>query len=142
MTSRRLAFLLCLFLALVTLAPLAIVGPARASAHGEEKKKGGGLSFIQVQTLTATSIRPNGRRGVVTVEVGLDIKDTALHDRVDASQPRLRAAYVKILQAYVYALPPGSQPDAEYLSQVLQRETDRIMVRRGAKLLVGSILVN
>ena len=139
MISRRLFAPVCLVFAI---ASLALAGPALANSAGKEKKKGGGASFIQIQTLTATATRQNGRRGVVTVEVGLDIKDTVLHDRVDASQPRLRAAYVQILQAYLYGLPPGSQPDADYIGQVLQRETDRIMVRRGAKLLVGSILVN
>jgi hypothetical protein len=65
--------------ALFTLAPLAGVAlaaaalPARASEGGGE----GGApkeSFMRLDTLTATVVRPDGRRGVMTVEIGLDVR--------------------------------------------------------------------
>ena len=43
---------------------------------------------------------------------------------------------------YAAGLPSGSEPNADYLAQSLQRQTDLILKRPGAKLLVGSVLVN
>ena len=118
-----------------------VAGPLAARA-AEVKKKGGGLSFIQLPTLTATILRETGRRGVMTVEVGVDVANPALRSFADMSQPRLRAAYLLVLQAYASGLAEGAPPDADYIATILQRETDRTLGKPGAKLLVGSILVN
>ncbi|HXQ09878.1 MAG TPA: Tat pathway signal protein [Caulobacteraceae bacterium] len=128
-----------LFLALTLPALLA---PAALLAQGAEKKKGGGISYIQFQTLTATIIKNDGRRGVLTVDAGVDVPDAGLRAKVNLVLPRLRAAYVQVLQAYVYSLNPGAPPDPDYLSMTLQRETDRVLGRPGAKLLLGAMLVN
>ena len=106
------------------------------------KKKGGGLSYLQFQTLTATVIRSSGRRGVLTVEAGLDIPSVGLRTRALQIQPRLRAAYVQRLQIYVSGLPPEVAPDPDYLSRALQQETDRLLGEPGAHFLLGAILVN
>ena len=119
----------------------AAAGPALANG-GEEKKKGGGASFIQIPTLTATVIRADGRRGVLTVETGIDVPDNSLHGRAEQSQPRLRAAYNQILQTYAAGLSPGSVPNADYLSRELQRQTDMVLGKKGARLLLGTILMN
>ena len=116
--------------------------PAFASAPKEEKKKGGGASFIQIPTMTATIVRRDGRRGVLTVETGVDVPDNGLRARAEASQPRLRAAYTQVLQVYAAGMSPGSVPNADYLSRELQRQTDLVLGKRGAKLLLGTILMN
>src|SRR5215469_358454 len=99
--TRRLALA-----ALVALIP-AIAGAADQAQH----KKGGGESFIQMDTLTATIVRPDGRRGVMTIEVGVDAPDPALHARALASTPLLRANYFEVLRSYASGLPPGAPPD-------------------------------
>ena len=38
--------------------------------------------------------------------------------------------------------PPGTIPNADYLAQMLQKETDRVVGQKGAKLLLGTILIN
>lgn len=45
---------------------------------------GGGAqnSYVRLPTITANVVRPGGRRGVMTVETGLDAPDTALRTRV------------------------------------------------------------
>ncbi|MGA0603437.1 Tat pathway signal protein [Caulobacter sp. KR2-114] len=111
-------------------------------AHAEERKKGGGDSFIQLQTLTATVIRADGRRGVMTVETGIDVPDAALHSRADQSTPRLRAAFAQVLQIYATGLPGGAVPNADYLARQLQQQTDAVLGRPGARLLLGTIMVN
>ena len=120
----------------------ALAAPPLASAAPAEKKKGGGLSFIQFPTLTATTFRPDGRRGVMTVEVGIDVPDLRLHDRAVLLTPRLRAGYVQFLQTYAAGLSPGAAPNADYLARSLQLQTDQALHQPGARLLLGSILVN
>ena len=62
---------------------------------------------------------------------------------VDPRTPaRLRAAFTQVLQIYASGLPAATAPDADYLAGKFQRETDRILGKPGAKLLVGTILVN
>lgn len=117
--------------------------PAAAPAFAaEERKKGGGETFIQLQTLTATVIRSDGRRGVMTVEAGVDVPDDGLRERANESTPRLRAAYAQVLQIYATGLPGGAVPNADYLSRQLQQATDVVLGRPGAKLLLGTILMN
>ena len=136
MNRRRLFQLVFLTAALPTL--------AQASGGGEktEKKKGGGLSYLQLPTLTATIQRPNGRRGVLTVETGIDIPDPALRAKADLLAPRLRAAFVQSLQIYASGLAPASVPNADFIARQLQQQTDLILGRPGGRLLLGTILVN
>ena len=124
---------------------LACTADSALAAHGAEgeKKKGGGLSYIQFPALTATIVRPTGARGVLTVELGLDVPhDNSLHDRALASEPRLRDAYVRFLQIYASALTPASPPNPDAIGDALQRSTDQVLGRPGAKLLLGTILLN
>lgn len=119
--------------------------PALASAGegGEKtKKKSGGASYVSIAPLTGATNRPGGRRGVMSVECGLDIPDGALRERAQASLPRLRAAYVQIVMTYAAGLAPATPPSPDFLGMALQRETDRILGRPGARLLLGSILLN
>ncbi|MFI4975140.1 MAG: hypothetical protein ACHP84_11425 [Caulobacterales bacterium] len=116
--------------------------PGLAMAQEKQRKKGGGESYIQINTLTGTIIRPDGRRGVMTVEAGVDVPDPALFARADASLPRLRAAYTEVIITYAAGLPAYAAPNADYLSRELQRQTDLVLGRPGARLLLGTILVN
>lgn len=125
------------------LAVLALLAAAPAGHAAEARKKGGGLSYIQLNPLTATILLADGRRGSLTVEVGVDIPgDAGLRARAEASQPRLQAAYLLLLQAYASGLGPGRAPDADYIAHALQRETDRTLGKPGARLLLGTILAN
>lgn len=121
--------------------PLAAAADA-AFAQQDSKKKGGGVSYIPFPTLTATIFHADGERGVLTVEAGVDVADPALRQRANVSVPRLRAAYVEVLQVYAGGLPPGAPPDADYIARRLQAQTDKVLGKPGAKLLLGSILIN
>jgi hypothetical protein len=125
------------------LAALFAAVPVLAAAEGaDQRKKGGGASFIQLDTLTATIMRPDGRRGVMTVEVGVDVPDAGLHARAAQSTPLLRAAYSEVIRTYASGLAPSALPNADYLSLRLQQVTDQTLGRPGARLLIGDILVN
>jgi hypothetical protein len=125
----------------VTLALCLATAPAMA-AEKTEKKKGGGETFIQIPTLTATIMRADRGRGVMTVEVGVDIPDGGLRKRALESVPLLRDAFVQAMLAYAPTLSPGAPPNPDVISALLQRATDRTLGRPGAKLLIGSILIN
>ena len=87
-------------------------------------------------------MRASGRRGVLTVEIGLDVPDAKLRDGLELYLPLLYSAYVSALQPYALGLAPGQPANADFISITLQRETDRVLKRRGAKVLLGSILLN
>jgi flagellar basal body-associated protein FliL len=122
------------------LALAALAGGAFA-AEGE-KKKGGGESYIQLGAMTSTVTRANGSRGVLTVEVGLDVADGKLRERAAASAPRLRDAYLRFLQTYASALAPAALPNPDAIGLALQRSTDQVLAKPGAKLLLGSVMIN
>jgi len=124
--------------ALLAFIALAVAFPAGA----DEKKKAGGLTYIQINTLTGTTNRGGGRRGVLTVECGIDVPDDKLRDYADKSLPRLRAAYVQVVQTYAAGLTAGALPSVDFIGRELQRQTDAILGRPGARLLLGAVLVN
>jgi len=115
---------------------------AAAPAYAGEKKKGGGLSYLQLAPLAATVTRPDGRRGVLTVEAGIDAKDEALYARAQMSMPRLRAALVTVVQNHAQGMGPGAAPSADRLAGEMQRATDRVLGRAGGRVLLGTLLVN
>ena len=124
--------------ALLALAPAL----ARAAGKGGDKKRAGGASYLPMATLLGTTVRASGQHGVLSVECGLDVPDAVLRDRAAASIPRLRSAYVETIQAYARGLPSRTPPNADYLARALQRQTDSILGKPGARLLLGAILVN
>ncbi len=126
--------------ALLGLAAVAAATPTPAAASGG----GGGApqpSYMRLPTITANVRRTDGRRGVMTVETGVDAPDAALRTRVRESAPRLRAAYAAVVQTSANALLPGHPPDVERLVATLQAATDRTLGRRGARLLIGTVMV-
>lgn len=126
--------------ALVLLSFSLLAAPyAHANDKGGDKPK---TAYVEVRPLTATLIRPGGRRGALTVELGLDVPDAGLQLRARQSIPILRDAYARIVQAYALGLSPGAVPSADYLGLTLQRETDRVLKRPGAKVLLGAVLIN
>jgi hypothetical protein len=125
----------------LALAAALALAPALARP-ADKRKKGGGDSYIQLDTLSATVMRANGRRGVMTVEVGVDVPDAGLRARAQQSAPRLQAAFAEVLETYASGLQPGGVPNADYLSRALQRQTDMALGRPGGVLLLGTILVN
>jgi hypothetical protein len=121
-------------------APLA-AQPGRVWAQ-ENKKKSGGVDYIPIDTLTGTTNKPGGRRGVLTVDCGLSIPDQKLRERAVMSLPRLRAAYVQVVLIYAAGLPSGAAPNADFIVTALQRQTDLVLGRPGARLLIGAIVAN
>lgn len=126
----------------LALAAVLSLVPAVASASGGEKKKGGGVTFVQIKAVSATIIRRDGSRGVITVECGVDVPNEALRARANNLHPRLRDAYAGLLQGYAGGLPKATVPNADYLAGEMQKATDRVLGKAGGKFLIGTILIN
>ena len=56
--------------------------------------------------------------------------------------PLLRDAYISALNVYAQSLVPGSPPDVDQIALRLQRATDTVLRRPGARVLLGTVLVN
>lgn len=127
--------------ALASLAAFTLAGPSLA-AEKTEKKKGGGDSFIQLPTIAVTVRRAGGGNGVMTIDVGVDVPDAGLRHRAEQSIPLLRAAFLQEMLIYAPSLGPGQPPNPDLIGAQLQRATDRTLGRAGARLLLGTILIN
>lgn len=92
-------------------------------------------------TLTATVRRPDGRRGVLTVQASLNAPAPAVAQKAVLLRPRLMDAYVTALQGMAATLVPGVPPDLDVLTRVLQRETDRV-IGKGAAVLLGGVMIS
>lgn len=128
--------------ALASLIAVALLLPAAAHAAAREEKKIGGAAYVPIEALTASTFKSGGRRGVLSIECGLDIPDAALRERAMMAMPRLRAAYVQIAQIYAGGLPADSEPNPDFIARALQRQTDLVLGRPGARVLLGAIMVN
>ena len=98
-------------------------------------------SYINLNSLNASTVRADGRRGILTVDVGVDVPDAALRAEAARSGPRLRAAMSEAAQRIAGALRPGEPPDVDRLSRDLQAAADRTLGRRGARVLLGTVMV-
>ena len=120
-------------------APLALAAtPALASGGGGGGSAGG---YVRYPTITATTVRADGRRGVMTVETGVDTPDAALKLRAEQSQPRMRAVFNILVQREANTLLPGGVPNVDRLAAQLQSATNIIMGRRGCHLLLGTVMI-
>ena len=121
------------------LAPLALAAtPALANGGGGGGAAGG---YVRYPTITATTMRADGRRGVMTVETGVDAPDAALKLRAEQSQPRMRAVFNILVQREANTLLPGGVPNVDRLAAQLQSATNIIMGRRGCHLLLGTVMI-
>jgi flagellar basal body-associated protein FliL len=118
--------------------------PLRVSGGGGG---GGGAAaaqstYLAMPTITANVVRTGGRRGMMTVETGIDTPDAALRVRVAQSMPRLRAAFAVAVQQSANVIRPGAPPDVERLVAQLQAATNTVMGRPGARLLIGTVMLS
>lgn len=120
---------------------LAAPTAALASSHGKEEKKAP-PTYFALDPINAVVLRRDGRRGVMTVEAGIEAKDPVLMTRAQASTPRLRAAFAQVLMVYAAGLRGGAPPDMDYVARELQKACDQVVGKPGAKVLLGSTLLS
>ncbi len=136
--NRRTLLTACFALALGASLPTA---PALAGGSSE-KKKGGGPGFTQFPMLSVFTQGGGYKHGTLSLDMGLYATDPKMVDRIKLYMPRLKDAYIQALQGYATNLNASSLVDADYVGVQLQTATDRVLGKTGAKVLVGSILLN
>ena len=120
----------------------AATAPSARAAADDNKKKGGGLNYTQFPMLNLFTGAASTRHGTMSVEVGLYADDARMTAQIALYMPRLQDAYVSRLQAYASGLNARSMVDTDYVSAQLQAATDQVLGRRGARILLGSIMLN
>ncbi len=124
----------------------AFAATAALAAPAQAKGGGGGSSapvaYTRIDTLTANVTRSDGRRGILSVEMGVNADDTALSARVVQSVPRIRAACAAVVQRNAGGLAPNAPPDVERLGRELQAAVDGALGRAGGKVLLGTVMVS
>ncbi len=128
-------------MALAGAATLLATAPAHAAGKGE-KKAAGVSTYVPVPTIVGTTRRADGRRGVMSVECGLEAPDPQLRARAEASLPRLRSAFMSTVQTYAAGLPAGAAPNVDFIARALQQQADAVLGRPGARVLLGAVVVN
>jgi hypothetical protein len=137
---RRFRSLSLVLAAVLAGAPLAAPAPALANEGGKKKEEP--KTYFALAPINAVVMRRDGRRGVMTLETGLEVKDPELMKRAEASTPRLRAAFAQVLMIYAAGLRGGAAPDMDYVARELQKVADQVLGKPGSKVLLGSALIS
>lgn len=83
-----------------------------------------------------------GPQGTLVCETCLDVPDAALRGRIPGLGPRLRDAMRQALSTYASVhLRPGSPPDADQISRMMQLAVDRTLGQTGARLLLTDLML-
>ncbi len=130
---------------------LALAIPA-AAASGDDKDKDKkdrktavhkitqSESYLMIDPIYTSILEGNRPQGLLMVGIGLDVPDPALRARVDKEMPILRDAYVRNLMAFTStAVRSWQQPDVTLIADRLQGVTDRMLQKKGARVLLAQV---
>ena len=99
-------------------------------------------SFVALDPMYATILEGSRPRGLLMIELGLDVPDAAMRARVSHALPTLRDAYVRSLMAYgATAVRAWRQPSVDDIADRMQAITDRMMGGPGAKVLMAQTAI-
>ena len=128
----------------LALALIAFAGTSQASEAPApaQRKTTQSESYVVIDPMYATIIEGNKPRGLIMVELGLDVPDTALRERVNRALPALRDAYVRSLMAYgATAVRAWRQPSVDDIAERMQAITDKLVGGPGAKVLMAQTAI-
>ena len=116
---------------------LAAEGPTPAQHKTTQSE-----SYIAIDPIYSTVLDGDKPRGLLLVELGLDVPDSKLRGRVTAALPVLRDAYVRSLANYAaVAVRPWKQPSVEDIAKRMQAITDRLLADKGARVLMAQTAI-
>jgi hypothetical protein len=114
---------------------------AQASEAPAQRKTTQSESFVAIDPMYATILEGSKPRGLLMIELGLDVPDGALRARVSHALPTLRDAYVRSLMTYgATAVRAWRQPSVNDIADRMQAITDRLM-GPGAKVLMAQTAI-
>jgi hypothetical protein len=115
---------------------------AQASEAAAQRKTTQSESFVPIDPMYATILEGSKPRGLLMIELGLDVPDETVRARVTHALPALRDAYVRSLMAYgATAVRVWRQPNVEDIAGRMQTITDRLMGGPGAKVLMAQTAI-
>ena len=131
----RLRPLFSLIAAMVLCAPFgAGARAAEVSSPSAQHKTTQSESYVIIEPLYASILDGARSHGLLLVELGLDVPDVKLRERVNQSLPTLRDAYVRSLLTYAAtSVRAWRQPSVEDIAVRMQAITDRVMGQSGAR---------
>ena len=138
---RRRAIIAALLLA------CAILAPDVASASSSKKEEGHGApqapQTVMVDGLSIPVVRRRQVEGQVALIIAIEPADVAAQQKIEASMPRLRDAYISDLYGYFGAIGfDGSAGAIQAVLQRLTRATDRLLGPGVAKALLLQSAIN
>jgi hypothetical protein len=117
-------------------------GSSSASEAPAQRKTTQSESYVVLDPMYATILEGSKPRGLLMVELGLDVPDGALRARVSHALPALRDAYVRSLIAYgATAVRAWRQPSVDDIAERMQTITDRLVGGPGAKVLMAQTAI-
>ena len=120
----------------------ASLAQAAENAQPAQRKTTQSESYIPVEPMYASILDGVRPRGLLLVEVGLDVPDVDLRGQVNQALPVLRDAYVRSLLIYAAnAVRPYRQPNIEDIANRMQAITDKVMGRKGAQILMAQTAI-
>lgn len=137
----RLTLLRLAAAAITLLSGLPPAWAAESGAQGQHKTTQS-ESYVMIEPMYASILDGIKPRGLLLVELGLDVPDAKLRDRVTQNLPALRDAYVRGLLTYAAtAVRPWRQPNVEDIANRMQTITNRVVGRDGAKVLMAQTAI-
>ena len=117
--------------------------PAEKAAEGGGHKATSSTSFVAFDPFYSTVLDGERARGLLMVEMGLDVPDEKLRERINLARPALRDAYVRSLSAYATtAVRLYRQPSLEDIAGRMQAVTNQMLGKKGAaKVLMVQLAV-
>jgi len=99
-------------------------------------------SYVAIDPIYSTILDGNKPRGLLMVELGLDVPDGVLRERVTQALPALRDAYVRSLLVYAATgIRPWRQPNVDDIASRMQAITDHLIGREGARVLMAQTAI-
>ena len=115
---------------------------AEANGPSAQHKTTQSESYVIIEPLYASILDGARSHGLLLVELGLDVPDEKLRDKVNQSLPTLRDAYVRSLLTYAAtSVRAWRQPNVEDIATRMQAITDRVMGQPGARVLMAQTAI-
>jgi hypothetical protein len=122
---------------------LAALAPARADEDTRPQHRiTQSDSYTMLEPMYATIVENGSPRGLAMVAIGLDIPNAELRGEAARIMPVLRDAYVRNLVSFsAAAIRPWQQPDVTIIARRLQGVTDRVLQKKGARVLLAQVAI-
>ncbi len=124
----------------------ALAAPARADdgddAKAPKHKVTQSDSYIMVEPMYAAILDGDRPIGMLMIGVGVDVPDAKLRGEAQHAMPVLRDAYLRNLMSFSStAVRSDQQPDVTVIADRLQGVTDRVLGRKGGKVLLAQVAI-